>query len=102
MGIRGRGGGGFTPLAAWRTKPRAAIIFPREDTVMRVGIFGGTFDPVHFAHLVTAEQCREQAQLDQVWFVPAAWPPHKPQPGISSFERRADLLRLAVAGHPPF
>ena len=44
---------------------------------MRIGIFGGTFDPVHMGHLILAEQCRTQASLDQVWFLPAAHPPHK-------------------------
>ena len=44
---------------------------------MRVGIFGGTFDPIHYGHLILAEQCREQCELDEVWFVPAAQPPHK-------------------------
>jgi nicotinate-nucleotide adenylyltransferase len=69
---------------------------------MRVGVFGGTFDPVHMGHLVLAEQCREQAGLDQVWFVPAARPPHKPEHHLTPFERRAEMLRLAVAGHPAF
>ena len=44
---------------------------------MRLGIFGGTFDPVHYGHLLLAECCREQCRLDQVWFLPAAVPPHK-------------------------
>ena len=39
---------------------------------MRVGVFGGTFDPVHFGHLILAEQCREQGRLDEVLFVPGA------------------------------
>src|SRR5437763_11496001 len=69
---------------------------------MHVGVFGGTFDPVHFGHLVIAEQCREQARLDQVWFVPAARPPHKPGPAVSPFERRSEMLKLAVAGNPDF
>jgi nicotinate-nucleotide adenylyltransferase len=69
---------------------------------MRVGVFGGTFDPVHVGHLILAEQCREQARLDQVWFVPSARPPHKPDPAPTPFERRAEMLALAVAGHPAF
>src|SRR5947209_2377671 len=67
---------------------------------MRVGIFGGTFDPVHFGHLVIAEQCREQARLDQVWFIPSARPPHKP--ALTPFERRSEMLQLAIAGNPAF
>ena len=69
---------------------------------MRIGIFGGTFDPVHVGHLILAEQCREQAALDEVWFVPAARPPHKGRPDLTPFDRRADMLALAVAGHPSF
>ena len=44
---------------------------------MRIGVFGGTFDPVHLGLLILAEQCREQGGLDQVLFVPSARPPHK-------------------------
>ena len=69
---------------------------------MRIGIFGGTFDPVHLGHLILAEQCREQAQLDQVWFMPAAHPPHKTGPGLTRFEQRCDMLELATAGHAAF
>jgi nicotinate-nucleotide adenylyltransferase len=66
---------------------------------MRVGIFGGTFDPVHYGHLIVAEQAREQAALDQVWFVPSARPPHKVDRVVTPFDRRADMLALAIAGH---
>jgi len=66
---------------------------------MRVGIFGGTFDPVHYGHLIVAEQAREQGRLDQVWFVPSARPPHKVDRVVSPFDRRADMLALAIAGH---
>ena len=69
---------------------------------MRMGVFGGTFDPVHVGHLTMAEQCREQAGLDQVRFVPAARPPHKLDRIVSSFGDRIEMLRLAVAGHPAF
>ncbi|NEA23762.1 adenylyltransferase/cytidyltransferase family protein, partial [Actinomadura bangladeshensis] len=44
---------------------------------MRLGIFGGSFDPVHYGHLLLAECCRETLSLDEVWLVPAAVPPHK-------------------------
>jgi nicotinate-nucleotide adenylyltransferase len=69
---------------------------------MRVGIFGGTFDPIHLAHLVVAEQTREQAQLDQVWFLPSYQPPHKQKHEIVSFERRVEMIALAIAGNPIF
>jgi nicotinate-nucleotide adenylyltransferase len=72
------------------------------EATMRIGVFGGTFDPVHLGHLIVAEQCREQAALDQVWFVPAARPPHKLTHELTPFARRAEMLSLAIAGHPPF
>jgi nicotinate-nucleotide adenylyltransferase len=68
----------------------------------RIGIFGGTFDPVHLGHLVMAEQCREAGQLDQVWFIPAARPPHKQDRPLTSFAQRAEMLALAIAGMPAF
>ncbi len=69
---------------------------------MRVGIFGGTFDPVHHGHLVLAEQCREQGRLDQVWFVPAYRPPNKLEQSLTRFEQRVEMLSLAIAGNPAF
>ena len=69
---------------------------------MRLGIFGGTFDPVHLGHLIVAEQCREQARLDQVLFVPAARPPHKVEHQLTPFAQRVEMLALACAGYPAF
>jgi nicotinate-nucleotide adenylyltransferase len=69
---------------------------------MRIGIFGGTFDPVHMGHLILAEQCRDQALLDQVWFMPSAHPPHKSDKPITRFEQRCEMIELAIAGHPAF
>jgi len=65
---------------------------------MRIGIFGGTFDPVHVGHLIMAEQAREQARLDQVWFIPSYQPPHKQGQDIAPFDRRVDMLSFALAG----
>jgi len=65
---------------------------------MRVGIFGGTFDPVHIGHLIMAEQSREQARLDRVWFVPSARPPHKRDVAVTSFAQRVEMLSLALVG----
>lgn len=65
-----------------------------------MGIFGGTFDPVHYGHLVLAEQCREQLALDEVRLVPAAQPPHKPNHLITPGDQRAEMLEYAIAGHP--
>jgi nicotinate-nucleotide adenylyltransferase len=69
---------------------------------MKVGIFGGTFDPVHVGHLIMAEHCQEQARLDHVWFVPAARPPHKAEAELTPFPRRVEMLELALAGNPAF
>lgn len=69
---------------------------------MRMGIFGGTFDPVHYGHLLLAETCREQLKLDEVRFVPAATPPHKLHDQISDGHVRADMLSLAVSGYREF
>ena len=69
---------------------------------MRIGVFGGTFDPVHLGHLILAEQCREQGQLDQVLYVPAARPPHKRDQPLTPFAQRAEMLALAIAGQPAF
>jgi nicotinate-nucleotide adenylyltransferase len=69
---------------------------------MRVGVFGGTFDPVHYGHLLLAETCREQCQLDHVLFLPAAIPPHKQTWHLTPAERRLEMLRLAIAGHAAF
>jgi nicotinate-nucleotide adenylyltransferase len=68
----------------------------------RVGVFGGTFDPVHLAHLVVAEQCREQGRLDEVWFVPSARPPHKLDRPLTPFGQRVEMLALALAGNAAF
>jgi nicotinate-nucleotide adenylyltransferase len=69
---------------------------------MRVGVFGGTFDPVHHGHLILADQAREQARLDQVWFVPAPRPPHKEEAVLTRFDQRVEMLNLALAGQPAF
>jgi nicotinate-nucleotide adenylyltransferase len=69
---------------------------------MRLGIFGGSFDPVHYSHLLLAESCREQRQLDQVWFVPAATPPHKQHLHRASAKQRVEMLELAIGGNPTF
>jgi nicotinate-nucleotide adenylyltransferase len=69
---------------------------------MRIGIFGGSFDPIHQGHLIIAEQCREQAALDEIWFVPAATAPHKQGGAMATPKQRMEMVELAVAGHPQF
>ncbi len=69
---------------------------------MRLGIYGGSFDPVHLGHLVLAETCREVRQLDRVWFLPAASPPHKTGRALTPAEQRLEMLELAIGGHSAF
>lgn len=69
---------------------------------MRLGLYGGTFDPVHFGHLLLAETCRELMRLDEVWFIPTGQPPHKPGVVISPAKARREMLELAIAGLPQF
>jgi nicotinate-nucleotide adenylyltransferase len=68
---------------------------------MRLGLFGGTFDPIHLGHLIAAEACREAIRLDRVWFVVAGEPPHKLQ-NRTTMAHRLEMARIAVAGNPAF
>lgn len=66
------------------------------------GIIGGTFDPIHFGHLVLAEKAREAFQLDKVVFVPAAIPPHKIGEVATAADKRLQMVELAIASNPHF
>jgi nicotinate-nucleotide adenylyltransferase len=67
----------------------------------RIGLFGGTFNPVHIGHLRCVEEIREQFRLDRIVFVPAFMPPHKKQPGVSP-EHRCEMARMAISGNSCF
>ncbi len=69
---------------------------------MRVGIFGGAFDPVHVGHLILAERVRDDAGLDLVRFLPSYKPPHKADRQLTRFETRCDMVTLATTGQPAF
>ena len=69
---------------------------------MRLGLFGGTFNPIHLGHLLLAESAREQCRLDQVWFMPTATPPHKASRELLDGAARLSLIRLALRGHAAF
>jgi nicotinate-nucleotide adenylyltransferase len=69
---------------------------------LSLGVFGGTFNPVHLGHLRAAEEVREALGLDRVLFVPAKIPPHKPGRSIAPPDVRLDLVRRAVRGNPGF
>jgi len=68
----------------------------------RIGLFGGTFDPPHVGHLVLAESARDRLGLDEVHFIPAGQPPHKPGRRITGAAQRVAMARLAVRGNRAF
>ncbi len=69
---------------------------------MRLGILGGTFDPIHKAHLALAREAARQCHLDRVLFVPASHPPHKSGITHATYEHRVRMTELACAGEPHF
>jgi len=73
-----------------------------EPLQMKIGIMGGTFNPIHLAHLISAEQIRQRLSFDQILFIPSARPPHKPPDGIIDPEHRYRMTQLAIADNPHF
>ncbi|NLA27894.1 MAG: nicotinate-nucleotide adenylyltransferase [Firmicutes bacterium] len=69
---------------------------------VNIGLMGGTFDPVHIGHLVSAEEARQQFSLDYVVFIPAGLPPHKEKEQVSPAEHRYLMTTLAVMSNPSF
>ena len=67
---------------------------------MRLGIFGGTFNPIHVGHLMLAECAREQFRLDEIWLMPTATPPHKIGRELPDGRMRLAMVKLAVRSHP--
>src|SRR5260370_7972971 len=68
---------------------------------MRLALFGGTFDPVHNAHLTVAREAADKFRLDQVWFVPAANPPHKSDQTGATWDDRCYMLEVACQAADP-
>ena len=69
----------------------------------KIGIMGGTFDPIHVGHLILGEQAYEQLGLDEVWFMPSGNPPHKKErEGRATDMERVEMVRCAIAGNPHF
>lgn len=69
---------------------------------MRIGIFGGTFNPIHLGHLRSAEEVRERQNLDRILFIPSASPPHKQNADVAPARHRLAMVRLAIAGNRAF
>lgn len=68
----------------------------------KLGIFGGTFNPIHNGHLQIATMVLEETDLDEIIFIPSANPPHKTHEHIIPFEHRRNMLYLAISGYPRF
>ena len=86
--------------------PRPAARRRRPQTpkaaAPHIGVFGGTFDPIHLGHLRCAEEAREQLGLDHILFVPAADPPHKTDRSVTAAHHRLAMVKLAAAGNSRF
>lgn len=68
----------------------------------KIGIMGGTFNPIHIGHLILAEQALDQYELDKILFMPSKKPPHKVNQPIESDYHRLELVKLAIENHPRF
>lgn len=80
-----------------------SFLLPKtEEKHLALGIMGGTFDPIHIGHLVTAEEARQQFSLDHVIFMPSGSPPHKDEKKITPAEHRYLMTMLAVVDNPYF
>ncbi|MBI4615514.1 MAG: nicotinate-nucleotide adenylyltransferase [Planctomycetes bacterium] len=69
---------------------------------MRIGLFGGSFDPIHHGHLISAQEMLREGPLDRVIFVPAREPPHKEASSLAPAEERVRMIELAIAREPRF
>lgn len=69
---------------------------------MRIGILGGTFNPIHNGHLLMAEYVREAMELEQVWIMPSGRPPHKHHPVLVTDEERCEMIKLAIQDNETF
>lgn len=69
---------------------------------MKIGILGGTFNPIHIGHLILAEEAREKLALERIIFVPTYLPPHKENSDIAPANRRLEMVRLAIKGNAKF
>ncbi len=69
---------------------------------LRLGILGGTFNPIHSGHLAAAEEVRTRLQLERILFIPSSIPPHKHEEEAPSALHRMEMVRLATAGNPGF
>jgi len=71
---------------------------PREDRPVRLGVFGGTFDPPHVGHVSIVRELQESGTLDEILWIPVRLPPHKPANSLTSPECRMEMVRAATDG----
>lgn len=83
-------------------QPRAVTAPGAVPAQQRIGVLGGSFDPIHIGHLILAEEARDQLNLSCVYFVPAGQPPHKRDRRLTPVEQRVRMTELAVAGNSQF
>ena len=69
-----------------------------ENKFPRIGICGGTFNPIHLGHLMIAQTVREEFHLDKIYFIPTGIPPHKDLSAIADARHRLHMIKLAIAG----
>jgi len=81
---------------------RRELEIKKEAREKKIGLFGGTFNPIHLGHLRGAEEIRETFGLQEVVFIPAAIPPHKVAEGVAEARHRLQMVRLATASNPGF
>ena len=73
-----------------------------EKANKKIGIMGGTFNPIHYGHLLLAENAAAQYNLDKIWFMPTGNPPHKKASDVLDVKDRVEMVSLAIAGNPKF
>jgi nicotinate-nucleotide adenylyltransferase len=69
---------------------------------LKIGILGGTFNPIHYGHLAAAEEVRDRLKLDRILFIPSYLPPHKLEEDVPSAAERMEMVRLAISGNDHF
>ena len=99
--------------AEWNRNSRGLMVNPQLRTpkseiktggllTQRLGILGGTFNPIHLGHLAAAEEVRDRLKLEKVIFIPSFLPPHKIEEDMPSAVQRQEMVRLAIKGNPHF
>lgn len=89
-------------MSGCRGKRRTVAAENGSGAPLRVGVLGGTFDPIHLGHLILAEEARDQLDLEVVYFVPAGDPPHKQGRRLAPVEDRLRMIALAIADNERF